>query len=194
MSEGVRGSGGGGEGKGKGEREENTCGTVCVRVGVSCCAVLCCRQDVGCVASRCAGCNRRITYWHRLCDVCLPPSPPAAGATLDADWRDDSVFATCSNDGSIAVCKMGSDKALKTWPGDPLTEVSEPLSGSAGGGDLGWSQSSTGQHGAWVVNGTAGSLSSLCGVFDGLQVDSRPWCKWLGVLLAACPDHVSVTD
>lgn len=46
-----------------------------------------------------------------------------AGATLDADWRDDTVFATCSNDGSIAVCKMGSDKALKTWPGDPSTEV-----------------------------------------------------------------------
>lgn len=46
-----------------------------------------------------------------------------AGATLDADWRDDSVFATCSNDGSIAVCKMGSDSALKTWPGVPKTEV-----------------------------------------------------------------------
>lgn len=164
VSEGVRGSGGGGEGKGKGEREENTCCTVCVRVGVSCCAVLCCRQDVGCVASRCAGCNRRITYWHRLCDVCLPPSPPAAGATLDADWRDDSVFATCSNDGSIAVCKMGSDKALKTWPGDPLTEVSEPLSGSAGGG------------GPWLVTEQHRATRGVGGQRHCRQLEQSVWC------------------
>lgn len=36
------------------------------------------------------------------------------------------MFATCSNDGSIAVCRMGSDTALKTWPGVPQTEVGWP--------------------------------------------------------------------
>lgn len=39
------------------------------------------------------------------------------GATLDADWRDDTTFATCSNDGTIAVCKLGSDKPLKVFGG-----------------------------------------------------------------------------
>lgn len=67
-----------------------------------------------------ATCVQRWRQFDCICAALLCP----AGATLDADWRDDNVFATCSNDGSIAVCKMGSDKALKTWPGDPSTEVS----------------------------------------------------------------------
>lgn len=71
------------------------------------------------------------------CVFVLPPllhsSPPlrmcihtcTSGATLDADWRDDTSFATCCNDGTIAVCKLGSDKAIKTFSGGK-SEVSLP--------------------------------------------------------------------
>lgn len=36
---------------------------------------------------------------------------------LDADWRDNTCFATCSTDKSIMVCKVGEPKPLKVWKG-----------------------------------------------------------------------------
>lgn len=63
--------------------------------------------------------------------MCLAP----ADATLDADWRDDTVFAVCCADGSITVCKVGSQAPLKTWNAAPQgAEVStREESGTPGG-------------------------------------------------------------
>ncbi|GAU93188.1 hypothetical protein RvY_05166 [Ramazzottius varieornatus] len=36
---------------------------------------------------------------------------------LDVDWKDDKTFASCSTDQCIFVCRLGSDKPLKTFRG-----------------------------------------------------------------------------
>jgi len=47
------------------------------------------------------------------------------GSTLDVDWRDDSTFATCSSDGTVAVCRV-SPRALSAQ--------GRPGGGGGGGG------------------------------------------------------------
>jgi len=36
---------------------------------------------------------------------------------LDADWRNATSFATCSSDNDIHLCKLGSERPIKTWTG-----------------------------------------------------------------------------
>ena len=36
---------------------------------------------------------------------------------LDVDWKDDETFASCSTDKTVHICKVGSDKPLKTFTG-----------------------------------------------------------------------------
>jgi hypothetical protein len=142
---------------------------VCVCLNVSCCGVL----------SAGGWLRSGATEYHVLTRVVWRVFPLAssstAGATLDADWRDDSVFATCSNDGSIAVCKMGSDKALKTWPGDPSTEVR----GLAGGEAR--QQGHTQQHGA-----AGGGRECRCWPAPGKRPVVCVWCVLGCGLLAGC--------
>eukprot|EP00210_Caulerpa_lentillifera_P001877 g1806.t1 len=38
-------------------------------------------------------------------------------ATLDVDWKSNSIFATCSTDHSTYVCKLGEDQPLKAFRG-----------------------------------------------------------------------------
>lgn len=37
--------------------------------------------------------------------------------TLDVDWQNNSCFASCSTDKLIHVCKLGSDKPIRTFQG-----------------------------------------------------------------------------
>ena len=52
---------------------------------------------------------------------------PAAGPTLDVDWRDDTSFASCSNDQTILLCKMGETKPVKTLRGHKVAALSIAL-------------------------------------------------------------------
>ena len=36
-------------------------------------------------------------------------------SVVDADWRNNTMFASCSQDGSIAVCKLADSKPLRHW-------------------------------------------------------------------------------
>ncbi len=36
---------------------------------------------------------------------------------LDVDWKDDNTFASCSTDKTVHICRVGSDKPLKTYTG-----------------------------------------------------------------------------
>jgi WD40 repeat protein len=36
-------------------------------------------------------------------------------SVVDADWRNNTMFASCSQDGSIAVCKLSDSKPLRHW-------------------------------------------------------------------------------
>ena len=37
--------------------------------------------------------------------------------TLDVDWQSNGCFASCSTDRLIHVCKLGSDRPLRTFQG-----------------------------------------------------------------------------
>lgn len=37
--------------------------------------------------------------------------------TLDVDWRDDDVFATCSSDRTITVCRVGEERPMVRYTG-----------------------------------------------------------------------------
>ncbi|XP_046853364.1 F-box-like/WD repeat-containing protein TBL1XR1 [Xenia sp. Carnegie-2017] len=39
------------------------------------------------------------------------------GPALDIDWQNSNVFASCSTDKAIHVCKVGAEKPLKTFEG-----------------------------------------------------------------------------
>lgn len=62
--------------------------------------------------------------WERcfLCVLCVSgvvsnecerPTAPA----LDVDWQNNTTFASCSTDMCIHVCRLGSDRPLKTFQG-----------------------------------------------------------------------------
>lgn len=60
--------------------------------------------------------------WHhtRKCSeaqISAPLPPLLPPAVLDADWRNAQSFATCTSDNNIHLCKLGSDKPIKTWTG-----------------------------------------------------------------------------
>ena len=40
-----------------------------------------------------------------------------AGYVMDVDWQSNSSFASCSTDRCIHVCKLGTDKPIKTFQG-----------------------------------------------------------------------------
>jgi transducin (beta)-like 1 len=42
---------------------------------------------------------------------------------VDADWRNNTMFASCSQDGSIAVCKLSDGKPLRHWQGAHSADI-----------------------------------------------------------------------
>ena len=46
---------------------------------------------------------------------------------LDVDWQTDESFASCSTDKCIHVCRLGSDKPIKSFHGH-TNEVSQSSS------------------------------------------------------------------
>ena len=40
-----------------------------------------------------------------------------AGATLDVDWRDSRTFATCSQDGTLCLCRLGEAAPVQRFLG-----------------------------------------------------------------------------
>ncbi|PSC75373.1 F-box-like WD repeat-containing TBL1X [Micractinium conductrix] len=38
-----------------------------------------------------------------------------ASSVVDADWRNNTTFASCSQDGSIAICKLSDPKPQRHW-------------------------------------------------------------------------------
>ena len=45
--------------------------------------------------------------------------------TLDVDWQNNSSFASCSADQLIHVCKLGSDKPVRTFQGHKVKGVQQ---------------------------------------------------------------------
>lgn len=52
------------------------------------------------------------------CAAFLTKAPHVHTApALDVDWQNNSTFASCSTDMCIHVCRLGSDRPLKTFQG-----------------------------------------------------------------------------
>ncbi|KAG5459390.1 MAG: WD40-repeat-containing domain protein, partial [Olpidium bornovanus] len=49
--------------------------------------------------------------------IAFAPLGVASRPVLDADWRDDSMFATASSDNDVAVCQLGHNGAIKHFKG-----------------------------------------------------------------------------
>ena len=43
--------------------------------------------------------------------------------TLDVDWQNSNCFASCSTDKLIHVCKLGSDRPLRTFQGHKVSTM-----------------------------------------------------------------------
>lgn len=40
-----------------------------------------------------------------------------SGPITDIEWQNQSTFATCSTDHSVAVCEIGTEKPIKSYDG-----------------------------------------------------------------------------
>jgi transducin (beta)-like 1 len=89
-----------------------------------------------------AGLDRSAIVWDaRTGDVkqhfdphCGAPSrlasDAAAAPIIDADWRNNSSFATCATDKLIVISKVGDDAPQKVFRGHTV-RTSPPLAGVA---------------------------------------------------------------
>lgn len=64
-------------------------------------------------------CSVVVVFWahnpshkKRPCALKSPTAP-----ALDVDWQNNTTFASCSTDMCIHVCRLGSDRPLKTFQG-----------------------------------------------------------------------------
>ena len=58
-----------------------------------------------------------------------------ASSVVDADWRNNTTFASCSQDGSIAICKLSDPKPQRHWQvGRDLQGLLGPCWASCGQG------------------------------------------------------------
>lgn len=64
-----------------------------------------------------AGVDRTTIIWDAATGQCAQQFSFHIAPALDVDWQTNTSFASCSTDQRIHVCKMGSDKPLKTFLG-----------------------------------------------------------------------------
>jgi WD40 repeat protein len=69
-----------------------------------------------CVHTLCAGSlDGTLIVWDAKAGSQHKQYSHHSGSVVDADWRNNTMFASCSQDGSIAVCKLSDSKPLRHW-------------------------------------------------------------------------------
>lgn len=96
-------------------------------------------------------------------DLCTAPA-------LDVDWQNNTTFASCSTDMCIHVCRLGSDRPLKTFQGHTVSSFSDPIS-----------------H----TNFSSTSTYMLMSVVLQNEVNAIKWDP-SGMLLASCSDDMTL--
>ena len=78
------------------------------------------------------GFDKVACVWNPLTDEVVQRFEFHTSATLDAHWKNNAVFATCSTDKTIKICKIGSSKELMTFRGhtDEINSIQWDPSGS----------------------------------------------------------------
>lgn len=64
-----------------------------------------------------AGVDRTTIIWDAASGVCTQQFSFHSAPALDVDWQTNNSFASCSTDQCIHVCKLGTDKPIKTFQG-----------------------------------------------------------------------------
>ncbi|XP_064455683.1 F-box-like/WD repeat-containing protein TBL1XR1 isoform X3 [Ornithodoros turicata] len=64
-----------------------------------------------------AGVDKTTIIWDASTGQCTQQFAFHTAPALDVDWQTNTSFASCSTDQCIHVCKLGSDKPIKTFTG-----------------------------------------------------------------------------
>ncbi|UYV80653.1 TBL1XR1 [Cordylochernes scorpioides] len=64
-----------------------------------------------------AGVDKTTIIWDANSGQCTQQFAFHTAPALDVDWQTNTSFASCSTDQCIHVCKLGSDKPIKTFTG-----------------------------------------------------------------------------
>ncbi|ESN91742.1 hypothetical protein HELRODRAFT_185199 [Helobdella robusta] len=64
-----------------------------------------------------AGVDKTTIIWDASSGRCTQQFGFHNAPALDVDWKDNMTFASCSTDQCIHVCKLGTDKPIKTFQG-----------------------------------------------------------------------------
>ncbi|XP_038049958.1 F-box-like/WD repeat-containing protein TBL1XR1 [Patiria miniata] len=64
-----------------------------------------------------AGVDKTTIIWDAQSGECKQQFPFHSAPALDVDWCSNVCFASCSTDQCIHVCKLGSDRPIKTFQG-----------------------------------------------------------------------------
>lgn len=64
-----------------------------------------------------AGVDKTTIIWDSSSGRCTQQFAFHNAPALDVDWQNNQTFASCSTDQCIHVCKLGSDKPIKTFQG-----------------------------------------------------------------------------
>uniref|UniRef100_A0A0M3JYZ0 Transducin beta-like (inferred by orthology to a S. mansoni protein) n=1 Tax=Anisakis simplex TaxID=6269 RepID=A0A0M3JYZ0_ANISI len=64
-----------------------------------------------------AGVDKTTIVWDPMKGVQMQMFQFHSSSTLDVDWMADDMFASCSTDTCIHVCRLGCEKPLKTFQG-----------------------------------------------------------------------------
>ncbi|KAG5459829.1 MAG: WD40-repeat-containing domain protein [Olpidium bornovanus] len=74
-----------------------------------------------------AGVDGNVFVWDAKTGTAVQQFLVHKGPVMDADWRDDSMFATASSDNDVAVCQLGCKGAVRYFKGHkvvlPIGEV-----------------------------------------------------------------------
>ncbi|KAK0403331.1 hypothetical protein QR680_016864 [Steinernema hermaphroditum] len=64
-----------------------------------------------------AGVDKSTIIWNPVSNCTVQTFTFHTNSALDVDWISDDMFASCSTDQNIHVCKIGADRPIKTFSG-----------------------------------------------------------------------------
>uniref|UniRef100_A0A3B3QBG2 Transducin beta like 1 X-linked n=1 Tax=Paramormyrops kingsleyae TaxID=1676925 RepID=A0A3B3QBG2_9TELE len=68
-----------------------------------------------------AGVDKTTIIWDAHTGEAKQQFPFHSAPALDVDWQNNTTFASCSTDMCIHVCRLGSDRPLKTFQGHSVS-------------------------------------------------------------------------
>lgn len=70
-----------------------------------------------------AGVDKTTIIWDAASGQCTQQFSFHLAPALDVDWQTNTSFASCSTDQCIHVCKLNSDKPIKSFQGHTVSQI-----------------------------------------------------------------------